>query len=135
MKSTLVIYWIATLLVSAFMAFAAYSYLTDPTMMATFSSLGYPSYFSKILATAKFLGIIALLVPSLPLLKEWAYAGFTFTFIGAFFSHLASGQGRQSLIPLVTLVVLAISYFLRPVSRDVPRHLTERETAAEPRRR
>ena len=42
------------------------------------ANLGDPMYLMTILGVAKILGVIALLAPRLPLLKEWAYAGFTF---------------------------------------------------------
>jgi uncharacterized membrane protein YphA (DoxX/SURF4 family) len=113
-------YWTATILFAAFMAYDAYAYLShDPKMTAALASLGYPSYFMNILGTAKVLGILAILVPGAPRLKEWAYAGFTFTFIGAFFSHLASGQQKEAVMPAVALVVMAISYFLRPPQRRI----------------
>lgn len=118
MKAKHVTYWIATVLMCAFMAFISYAYLShDPKMMSGFASLGYPSYFPMILGIAKILGIVALLVPGLPHLKEWAYAGFTFTFIGAIFSHLSSHQGQAALLPLISLLVLAISYATRPADR------------------
>ena len=78
------------------------------------ASLGYPPYFSTILGSAKTLGILALLAPGLPLLKEWAYAGFTFTFLGALWSHLAMGQTQAVPMPIAALVLLALSYILRP---------------------
>jgi hypothetical protein len=118
MNAKHVTYWIATVLVSAFMAFVSFAYFRhDPKMMSAFSTLGYPSYFPMILGFAKVLGIVALLVPGLPHLKEWAYAGFTFTFIGAIFSHVESGQQPAALLPLISLVVLAISYVTRPADR------------------
>lgn len=118
MKAKHVTYWIATVLMCGFMAFISYSYLTHaPKMMSAFASLGYPSYFPMILGIAKMLGIVALLVPGLPHLKEWAYAGFTFTFLGAVFSHLSSGQQQAALLPLISLLVLAISYATRPADR------------------
>jgi hypothetical protein len=61
--------------------------------------------------------VIALLVPGFLILKEWAYAGFTFTFIGAFISHLAMNQNQEAIMPVIAFVVLAISYFMRPASR------------------
>ena len=121
MKAKLVTYWIATLLLCAFMAFSAFMYLSAaPKVVDGFRSLGYPDYFRIILGCAKILGVIALLVPGLPRLKEWAYAGFTFTFVGAIGSHLASGQTLAALMPCVSLVLLAISYGYRPDERRVP---------------
>jgi hypothetical protein len=102
------------------MAFDAYAYLShDPKMTAALASLGYPAYFMPILGAAKALGTMAILAPGTVRLKEWAYAGFTFTFIGAFLSHLASGQGDEAVMPLVTLVIMAISYLLRPPQRRI----------------
>jgi len=45
--------------------------------------LGYPVYIMKILGLAKVLGGIAILTGRSPRLKEWAYAGFAFDFLGA----------------------------------------------------
>lgn len=120
MKAKIVTYWIATILISLLMAFAAYSYLSRaPKVVEGFASLGYPAYFITLLGVAKSLGVLALLVPGVPRLKEWAYAGFTFTFIGAICSHLAAHQNPAALMPLASLVLLAISYVCRPSERRV----------------
>jgi uncharacterized membrane protein YphA (DoxX/SURF4 family) len=120
MSGKVAAYWAATLFFAAFMAYDAYAYLSrDPRMSAAMASLGYPPYFSVILGIAKILGVMALLVPGAPRTKEWAYAGFTFTLIGAFFSHLASGQQREAAMPLVALFILATSYLLRPPLRRI----------------
>jgi hypothetical protein len=116
-----ILYWISTILVSAFMLFVALAYLShQPKMMAAFSSLGYPNYFPTILGVFKILGAIALLVPGFARLKEWAYAGFTFTFIGAFVSHLAMNQNQEAIMPVITLVLLVTSYLTRPLGRRLP---------------
>jgi uncharacterized membrane protein YphA (DoxX/SURF4 family) len=113
-------YWVATLLFAGVMAYDAYAYLSrDAKMAAAMASLGYPPYFPIILGIAKILGVIAILVPGAPRTKEWAYAGFTFTLIGAFFSHLASGQQHEAVMPFFVLVVMAISYLLRPPLRRI----------------
>ncbi len=124
MNGKIVTYWITTVLVSGWMAYAAIKYLThDPKMSAGFASLGYPAYFPIVLGTAKLLGVLALLAPGLPRLKEWAYAGFTFTFIGAAWSHLASNQNNAAVMPIATLVLLAISYACRPAESEAENHL------------
>ena len=82
------------------------------------ASLGYPEYLMTILGTAKLLGVIALLIPGFPKLKEWAYAGFTFDLVGASVSHGFSGHStKEILIPIVLLVVASGSYLLRPDDR------------------
>lgn len=84
--------------------------------------LGYPEYLLPLLGIWKILGVLALLVPGFPLLKEWAYAGFAFDLSGAAYSHLAAGDGPISALgPAVFLLLLAISYLLRPESRRPPR--------------
>ena len=111
METLFVIYWATTGLLAVSMTFSAYAYLTQPSMKKAFEHLGYPTHFRRQLALAKLLGVIVLLAPVSPLLKEWAYAGFAFTFIAAFMSHAALRDPVvQRLGPLVVLVLLAASY-------------------------
>ena len=77
------------------------------------ANLGYPEYLSTIIGVAKVLGVVAILQPLFATIKEWAYAGFVFTFIGAFGSHFFSGSGVGFLtIPIVMLAIVFLSYFL-----------------------
>ena len=125
MKTKPAIYWTTTALTAASMALSAELYLTrNPKMMAQFKKLDYPEYFPIILGVFKLLGAAALLSPGRGLLKEWAYAGFSFTLLGASASHLAKRQEKEAMAPLVSLAILAASYLLRP--RD-------RQTAESPR--
>jgi DoxX-like family len=120
---TRVVYWIATILFVLPLAWSAVLYFTEaPKMVETMTHLGYPLYFMKILGTAKLLGVAALLYPGFPRLKEWAYAGFTFDLIGAFCSHLASGDPIYiALVPIGFLALLAISYWCwKAPDRHVP---------------
>ena len=83
-------------------------------------SLGYPVYLMTILGVAKLAGVVALLLPRQPLLKEWAYAGFTFDLLGASASHAFSGHAvKEVIIPLVLLAIAMTSYFLRPSTRRI----------------
>ena len=84
------------------------------------AALGYPDYLMTILGVAKLLGVIALLLPGTPLLKEWAYAGFTFDLLGAAASHGFNGDSATEIaIPLVVLAIAATSYCLRPANRRI----------------
>ena len=68
----------------------------------------------------KILGVIALLIPKFPLLKEWAYAGFFFVMSGAVYSHIASGNSMNEILPPVLLLVLTVvSWYFRPVDRKI----------------
>ena len=81
-------------------------------------TLGYPLYLMTILGVAKLLGIVALLIPKSPTLKEWAYAGFTFDMLGAAASHAFVGDPiPETLMPLAILLLGAISYWTRPNTR------------------
>lgn len=111
-KTIKTIYWISTALVSLMMTFSAYSYLTNETIKQAFHHLGFPDYFRVELAVAKILGAVLLLLPIKGQWKEWAYAGFVFTFVSAFIAHTASGDPINNRVgPVVFLIVLLLSYF------------------------
>ena len=78
----------------------------------TLVSLGYPLYIMKILGLAKVLGGIAILTGRSPRLKEWAYAGFPFDFLGATASHLLAGDAAHEPFPFVFFLVYMTSYLL-----------------------
>ena len=65
-------------------------------------------------------GAIVLIMPGVPKLKEWAYAGFTFAWISAFVAHYLAKDGPAAFLPLLLLVFLIISYVTRPASRQWP---------------
>ncbi len=74
--------------------------------------LGYPDYFAYTLIVCKVLGVFAIAYPNTPgKLKEWAYAGLTFSLIFAFISHVCVDKNIGFiLMPLVVLAILAVSY-------------------------
>lgn len=111
-------YWVSTGLVAVPSLFAAFAYLSgSPQAVAGFAHVGYPQQLRIILGIAKPLGAIALVVPGLGKLKEWAYAGFTFAWISAFVAHYLAGDGPKAFAPLALLLILIISYLTRPASR------------------
>jgi len=80
--------------------------------------LGYPSYFLLIMGLWKVPGAVVLLVPRLPRLKEWAYAGAFFTYFFAAASHLAVGDGFGVWAGQAGYgIILLTSWILRPSSR------------------
>lgn len=104
-------YWITTGIVALMMSYSAYAYLTQPAMVQGFQHLGFPGYFRVELAIAKIIGVVLLLAPISSRLKEWAYAGFAFTFVSAFIAHTASGDPVAArVMPLVLLMLLTVSY-------------------------
>ena len=111
MKAIRITYWITTAIVGLMMTYSAYAYLTQPAVAEGFHHLGYPDYFRVELAVAKLMGAILLLAPLRARIKEWVYAGFTFTFISAFIAHAVSGDPAAHWSgPVIFLVLLAISY-------------------------
>lgn len=105
-------YWVATGLIAAMSLFAAFAYLSgSPQAVEGFAHVGYPQQLRVILGVAKLLGAITLLVPAIPRLKEWAYAGFAITLVSAVVAHVAVGDGIEVWSwAVVTGVLLAISY-------------------------
>ena len=125
-KRNKIIYWIATIWLSLGMlstgAVQLFNLKGDgPGSPDSMAQMGYPVYFVTLLGIAKVLGVIALLVPKLPLLKEWAYAGFFFMMSGAIFTHIAKGNSMSELFPpLLLLVLTMVSWYFRPSNRKIP---------------
>jgi DoxX-like family len=110
-----IIYWTLTLLMFLPATAGAFveAFTNGPaSIVKIMIALGYPLYLMKILGGAKIFGGIAILTGKLPRMKEWAYAGFTFDFLGATASHLITGDVAYALFPFVFFLVLLASYTL-----------------------
>ena len=120
-KRNKIIYWVATAWLALGMLATGFVQLQKtPEQAAMFTHLGYPHYFLTLLAVWKFLGVIAILAPKFPLLKEWAYAGFFFAMSGAIISHIACGDAfKDSAGPLLLLVLTGVSWYYRPANRKL----------------
>ena len=121
-KAGRITYWIATLWLALGMVstgLVQILHMKEGTGgMDSMIQLGYPVYLLTLLGTLKILGVVTILIPRLPLLKEWAYAGFLFLLTGAAYSHIASGEAWSSLFPAFLLcVLLFLSWYFRPASR------------------
>jgi hypothetical protein len=82
--------------------------------------LGYPAYFMIILGLWKVLGGGVILLPGLPLIKEWAYAGMIFDVTGASASHFAAGDALFHIVtPLVLAALVVASWALRSEGRKL----------------
>lgn len=120
-KAKTIIYWVSTLwLALGMLSTAIVQLLNMQEEMAFIIQLGYPTYFLTLIGVWKILGVIAVLIPKYPLLKEWAYAGFFFTMSGAIFSHVAMANPIGEIFPsLLLLVLTVISWYFRPESRKI----------------
>lgn len=114
-------YWIFTLFLSiAMLAGGIQQTLQIGGYNEIVTALNYPLYMLSIIGVWKCLGVIAILVPGFPVLKEWAYAGFFFVLSGAAVSHFASGEPFTAALPaLILLAVTISSWYLRPASRKI----------------
>src|SRR5262252_10425886 len=111
-KAITIVYWTVTVLFCLQMAFTAYAQLRLPQVADSFVHLGFPGYFRVELSWAKFLGVLLLLAPVSPRLKEWAYAGFAINLASALIAHLAVGDGPEAWgWAAVTCVLWCLSYF------------------------
>jgi uncharacterized membrane protein YphA (DoxX/SURF4 family) len=127
-KGKKIIYWVSTLWLASGMLATGIQQLMKvklegalaPPGIYGITQLGYPVYLLMILGVWKILGVIALLIPRYPLLKEWAYAGFFFLLTGAIYSHVATNHSFVEIFPsLLLLVLLVISWFTRPAGRKL----------------
>ena len=121
-KRNKIIYWVATLWLSLGMVSTGIVQLIkmqpEVDMM---TRLGYPVYLLTLLGIWKMLGVVAVLAPKFPLLKEWAYAGFLFAMSGAVYSHLAIGDDAKELFgPTLLMVLTVVSWHFRSSDKRLP---------------
>ena len=102
-KRTTILFWVFTGIFCLFMLPGSIgNILSEPEWVDVVKQLGYPLYLLSFLGVAKLLGIIVLLVPGFPRLKEWAYAGMFFDLVGAVYSGLMAG----GFDPLMLIMIL-----------------------------
>ncbi len=114
MKKNKIIFWVAMTIIVLWEGVMPLGTLLFSPQYANAGTkpLGYPDYFAHALIIAKVLGVFAISYPKIPgKLKEWAYAGLTFSLIFAFISHACVDQNiGYMLLPLVVLGILAVCY-------------------------
>jgi hypothetical protein len=111
-KRIVIGFWVVTALFCLQMGFTAYAQLSVPEVAEAFAHLGFPAYFRVELSVAKLIGVVLLLAPVPPRLKEWAYAGFAIDLGSALIAHLAVGDGPEAWgWAAATGVLWALSYY------------------------
>lgn len=120
-KRNKIIYWVATIFLSfGMVAGGIQQTLQIGGYNEIVTRLGYPLYMLSILGVWKILGVIAILLPKHPLLKEWAYAGFFFAMTGAAISHIVMKEPFVEALPSLTLLmVIIVSWYFRPTDRKI----------------
>ncbi len=119
MKTSKIIYWVTTILTAGMGVMSGVMMLTNPEMAVGFNHLGYPDYFRMQLGIFKLIGALLLVVPKLPIkIRLIGYIGFAITFISAFIAHTAVDGIHTAIAPLVSLLLLGVSYiYLEKISQ------------------
>jgi hypothetical protein len=103
MKKTRIFYWITTGLFLLLMLFSSVSSLASrDKAVEFFNTINMPAYMISFLSVAKLLGVIAILVPGYPRIKEWAYAGIFFDLTGALWCNYAVGKSTGEWAPILS---------------------------------
>lgn len=112
MKRDKILFWVTTGLIFLFQGVLEVVFSLMGMATVAIQALGYPEYFAVMLVVFKALGVLALVIPSVPArVKEWAYAGFGIDFIAAFVSILAvHGITGELIMPVVFMGLLVGSY-------------------------
>lgn len=120
-KRNRMLYWVTTIFLAiGMLAGGVQQMLQVGGYVDIASQLGYPLYLLSILGVWKILGVIAVLIPKAPVVKEWAYAGFFFAMSGAAISHLATGQPVDKIFPSLVLLLMTLSsWYFRPADRKI----------------
>ena len=122
-RARIITYWVVTSLIAFELVHGAlwdFNLLNKGYVDAILRHLGYPLYLGAILGTCKMVAAVFILLPGFLLLKEWAYAGVSILFAGAFVSHLLVGDSVAQFVWSFLFGVLAISsWALRPANRRI----------------
>jgi hypothetical protein len=119
-KRNTIIYWVSTVWLSlGMLSSGIVQVLQVKTEVDFIAHLGYPVYFLTLLGIWKILGVVAVLMPKYPLVKEWAYAGFFFAMSGAVFSHVATGSLNEVFPSVLLLALTVVSWYFRPADRKI----------------
>ncbi len=113
MKKTKLFYWIFTGLFATFMMMSAIPDILMVDMAVQgFAEIQLPAYLLPLVGVAKALGVIAILVPGFPRIKEWAYAGLMIDLVGAMYCIAAAGKSVGNWAPVLLPILLGVlSYY------------------------
>lgn len=114
-KGRMIGYWIVTALLIFELLYGAlwdFNILNKDYVYRTLAHLGYPTYLAAVLAVAKILAAVIILLPGFRLGKEWAYAGVTILFAGALVSHMLTGDSFAQYCFTGVFLILTLSLWL-----------------------
>ena len=113
-KTLRISYWTATSLFALLLVMDGIGGVTQAEAgKEALAHLGYPMHLLTLMGVAKLLAAVAVLQTKFRTVKEWAFAGFAFTCVGAFCSRAAVGDGIDLLIfPIIFLAIMCVPYWL-----------------------
>lgn len=109
-KTITILYWIFTVLFALAMLSTCipneegYQFITG--------TLGYPGYFVNYIAVMKVLGVIAIVIPGFPRVKEWAYAGLFLDMVSAVYSFYATNTLTVETSGMLLFFALGIASYI-----------------------
>lgn len=113
MKKTKITYWVLTGLFAFVMLGSAIpDIMVVPMAVQGFKEMGYPAYLIPFLGWAKLFGVVAILIPGFPRIREWAYAGLFFDLLGATYSVANSGKTIGEWSPMLFFIALGFGSYL-----------------------
>ena len=113
MKKTKIAYWIFTgLFLFVMLGSAIPDILVMPEAVQGFKEMGYPAYLIPFLGWAKLLGVVAILIPGFPRIKEWAYAGLFIDLAGATYSVSSIGKSIANWAPMLVIIGIGIGSYV-----------------------
>jgi hypothetical protein len=113
-KTLEISYWAATIIFALLLVMDGIGGITQAEAgKEALVHLGYPMYLLTLMGVAKLLAAVAIVQTKFMTLKEWAFAGFAMTCVGAFWSRAAVGDAIGLLtFPVVFLVIMLVPYVL-----------------------
>ena len=112
-KSLRIAYWTATVVFALLLVMDGLGGITRAEAgVEALTHLGYPLYLLPAFGVAKVLAAIAILQTKFRTPKEWAFAGWAFTCVGAFVSRAVVGDTVELIYPVVFLALMAVPYWL-----------------------
>lgn len=109
-KTINILYWIFTVLFA--LAILSTCIPNEEGFKIITESLGYPAYFVNYIVVAKVLGVIGILIPGFPRVKEWAYAGLFFDMVSATYSFYAAGIFTTGSLAMLIFFGLGIASYV-----------------------
>ena len=113
MKTTKILFWVFTGLLSLLMLLSALGHFTSyEETSEEFARLGYSTAWIYPLGIAKILGVVAILYRKVKVITLLAYLGFLVNFVLALVGHLmvSDGDYAGSVVALVLLVLSFVFY-------------------------